>query len=139
MSAYFNCDSFNFSLFSYLLSAKNSLLISFSKFFGQLISGSTRENKYLFISKMENLQKRGYIYNSCIKSKMRRKLENLWKACKKKVSEFKISELITSFSTPSPWSLAFTILLMTTMVFFIVITIGKVRDPGTLSYLTENS
>ena len=78
-------------------------------------------------------------YNSCIKSKTRRKLENLRKACEKKVSEFKISELITSFSTSSPGSLTFTILLMTTRVFFIVITIGKVRDPGTLSYLTDNS
>ena len=72
-------------------------------------------------------------YNSCIKSKTRRK------ACEKKVSEFKISESITSFSTSSPGSLTFTILLMTTRVFFIVITIGKVRDPGILSYLTGNS
>ena len=66
-------------------------------------------------------------YNSYIKSKTRRKLANLRKAFKKKVSEFKISELITSFSTS-----------MTARVFFIVIDIGKVGDPGTLSYhLTE--
>ena len=73
-----------------------------------------------------------------IKSKTRRKLENLRKACEKMVSEFKISKIITSFSTSSPGSLAFTILLMTTRVFFIVISIGKVGDPETLSYLTDN-
>ena len=74
-----------------------------------------------------------------IKFKTRRKLENLRKSCEKRVSEFKISELITSSSTSSPGSLVFTILLMTTRVFFIVISIGKVRDPETLSYVTDNS
>ena len=53
-------------------------------------------------------------------------------------SEFKIPESITSFLTSSPGSLTFTI-LFTTRVFFIVITIGKARDLGTLSYLTDNS
>ena len=74
-----------------------------------------------------------------IEFKTRRKLENLRKSCEKRVSEFKISELITSSSTSSPGSLVFTILLMTTRVFFIVISIGKVRDPETLSYVTDNS
>ena len=74
-----------------------------------------------------------------IKFKTRRKLENLRKSCEKRVSEFKISELITSSSTSSPGSLVFTILLMTTRVFFIVTSIGKVRDPETLSYVTDNS
>ena len=74
-----------------------------------------------------------------IKPKTRRKLENLRKACEKRVSEFKISELITSFSTISPGSLAFMILLMMTRVFFIVISIGKVTDPDTLNYLTDKS
>ena len=78
-------------------------------------------------------------YKSYIKFETRRKLKNLRKACEVKVSEFKISELIPSFSTPSPGSLAFTILLMTTRVFFIVITTRKVRDPGTLSYVADNS
>ena len=97
------------------------------------------QNKYLFISKCgKPLKTRLHIIRQ-IKSKTRRKLENLRKTCEKRVSEFKISELITSFSTSSPGSLAFTILLMTTRVFFIVISIGKVRDPETLSYLTDNS
>ena len=61
-------------------------------------------------------------------------------AKKKKVSEFKVSELVTSFSITSPKSLVFTIVLMTMRVFFVVNTIGKARDPGTLSYqLTDNS
>ena len=97
------------------------------------------QNKYLFIAKCgKPLKTRLHIIRK-IKSKTRRKLENLRKACEKRVSEFKISELITSFSTSSPGSLAFTILLMTTRVFFIVISIGKMRDPETLSYLTDNS
>ena len=43
--------SFNVSYFSCLLSVKNSLLILFPEVFSQLICGSTRQNKYLFISK----------------------------------------------------------------------------------------
>ena len=97
------------------------------------------QNKYLFISKCgKPLKTRLHIIRE-IKSKTRRKLENLRKACEKRVSEFKISELITSFSTISPGSLAFMILLMMTRVFFIVISIGKVTDPDTLNYLTVKS
>ena len=97
------------------------------------------QNKDLFISKCgKSLKTRLHIIRA-IKSKKRRKLENLRKACEKRISKFKISELITSFSTSYPGSLALAILLMTTRVFFIVISIGKVRDPETLSYLTDNS
>ena len=76
---------------------------------------------------MENLWKRDYI-NSCIKSKIRRKLANLQKAYEKKVSKFKFSELATSFLTSSPGYLAFRIVLMTTSVFFVVSTIGDYRE-----------
>ena len=100
------------------------------------------QNKYLFISKCGKISKplktRLHIIPE-IKSKTRRKLENLRKACKRRFSKFKISQLITSFSTSSPGFLAFTMLLMTTKVFFIVISIGKVTDLETLSYLTDNS
>ena len=86
---------------------------------------ATKQNKYLFISKSgKPLETRLHII--CASNPR----------CGDK---FKISELITSFPTPSPGSLAFTILLMTTRIFFIIITVGKVRDPGTLSYLTDNS
>ena len=75
-----------------------------------------------------------------IKSKSRGKLATLQEACEKKVSEFKISELVTSFSISSPESLVFTIVLMTMKVFLGVNTIGKTRDPGALTYhLTGNS
>ena len=77
--------------------------------------------------KVENLWKRDYI-NSCIKSKIRRKLANLQKAYEKKVSKFKFSELATSFSTSSPGYLAFRIALMTTSVFFVINIIGDYRE-----------
>ena len=82
----------------------------------------------LFHIKMWKTSRNEVIYNSCIKSKTRRILENLRKTCEKKVSEFKISALITSFSTSSPWSLAFTILLMTTRVFLIRVFFIKLPD-----------
>ena len=118
-------DSFNYSLFSCLVRVKNSFLISFPEFFGQLICGSTRQNKYLFISKSGK--------------PLETRLHIICASNPKCGDKFKISELITSFPTPSPGSLAFTILLMTTRIFFIIITVGKVRDSGTLSYLTDNS
>ena len=115
-------DSFNFSLFSCLLSVENSLLTSLT-----LWKYASKEVP-LHIKKWE-ISRNEVTYNSYIKSKTRRKLVNLRKACKRRVSEFKISELITSFSTS-----------MTARIFFIVINIGKVRDPGTLSYhVTDNS
>ena len=52
----------------------------------------------------------------------------------KKVPEFKVSKLATSFSTSSPGSLVLSIVLMTPRVSFVFNNIGKTRDPGTLSY-----
>ena len=64
----------------------------------------------------------------------------LYKKLAKKVSEIKVSELVTLFSISSPGSLVFTIVLMATKIFFGVNAIGKVKDPGTLSYhWTSNS
>ena len=76
----------------------------------------------------------------CIKFKTRGKLATLHKAGEKKVSEFKVSEMVTSFSISSPVSLVFMIVLMTMRVYFVVNTIGKTRNSGTLScQLTGNS
>ena len=58
----------------------------------------------------------------------------LYKKLAKKVSEIKVSELVTLFSISSSGSLALTIVLMATKIFFVVNTIGKARDPGTLGY-----
>ena len=89
--------------------------------------------------KVKNIWKRDYIA-FCIKSKTRVKLATLQEAGERKVSELKVSELVTSFSILSPGSLVFKIVLMTMRFFFVVNTIGKARDPGTLSYqLTDNS
>ena len=46
-------ESFNFSLFWRILGVKNGMLIPFPRRFWLLICGSTRQNKYLFISKSE--------------------------------------------------------------------------------------
>ena len=78
--------------------------------------------------------------HSCIKSKTKGKLATLQEACEIKVSEFKVSELGTSFSISSLGSLVFTTVLMTMRVFFVFNTIENARDPATLSYqLTANS
>ena len=129
--------SFNFSLFSCLLSVKDSLLISFPEVFGYMTCESKRQNKYLFISKSGNpIETRLNIIRAL--NPRQKKTWKFTKSLRENGSEFKISELITSFSTSPPGSLAFVILLMTTRVFFILITIGKVRDPGILSYLIDN-
>ena len=70
----------------------------------------------------------------------RGKLATLQEGCKKKGFRIQSSELVTSFSISFPGSLVFTIVLMTMRVFFVVNTIGKARDPGTLSFqLIDNS
>ena len=46
-------ESFNFSLFSRVLGVKNGMPIPFPRRFWLLICGSTRQNKYFFISKSE--------------------------------------------------------------------------------------
>ena len=90
--------------------------------------GSTWQNKYLFISKSgKPLEKRLLIIRA-LNPRPRGNLKTYEKLAKKKVSEFKISALITSFSTSSPWSIAFTILLMTTRVFLIRVFFIKLPD-----------
>ena len=62
------------------------------------------------------------------------------KLVKIRVSEFKVSELVTSFLISSPGSLVFTIVSMIMRALLVVSTIGKTRGSGTLSYqLTGNS
>ena len=87
----------------------------------------TRTSSY---QKVKNIWKRDYTA-FCIKSKTRGKLATLQETGAKKVFEFKVSELVTSFSTSSPESLVFKIVLMTMRVFFVANTIGKARDPST--------
>ena len=96
------------------------------------VHDKTRTSSY---QKVKNIWKRAF----SIKSKTRVKLATLQEAGEKKVSGFKVSELVTPFSISSPGSLVFKIVLMTMRVFFVVNTVRKARDPGTLSYqLTDN-
>ena len=79
-------------------------------------------------------------YHSCFKSKSKEKFATLREVCEKKFSELQISELFTSFSISIPASLLFKIVLITMRDFFVVNTIVKARDQGTLSHrLTSNS
>ena len=133
-------ESFNFSLFSRVLRVKNSILISFPRSFW-LVNMWKYVTKQVFLHtiKVKNIWKE-ITQHSCIKSKTRRKLATMQEACQKKVSEFKVSGLVTSFPILFPGSLVFTIALMTVRVFFVVNTIRKARNLGTLSYqLTSNS
>ena len=75
-----------------------------------------------------------------LKNLQQRKLATLQEVGEKKISEFKVSEVVTSFSISSPGSLVFTIVLITVRVFFVVNNIGQAREPGRLSYhLVGNS
>ena len=56
------------------------------------------------------------------------------KLTQKNISEFKVSELVTSFSISYLGSLVFTMVLMTMRVFSVVNNTGKARDSGTSSY-----
>ena len=120
-----------------VLGIKNGIPIPFPRSFWLLICGSTRQNKYFFISKSEkHLETRLHSIHAYLMRKTCIFTRNL----RKKVSECKVSELFTSFSISSSVSLVFMIVLMTMRFFFVVNTIGKARDPGTLSYqLTGNS
>ena len=132
-------ESFNFLLFSHVLGVKNGMPILFPRNFWLLICGSTRQIKYFFISKSEKHLETRLHRPKTIKSKTKEKLACLQKACEKKVFEFKVSELFTSFLISSPESLVFTIVLMTMRVFFVVNTTRKARDPGILSYQLTGS
>ena len=137
MCVLFVDKSFDFSLFSRVLRVKSSMPILLPRSFW-LVDMWKYVTKFSY-QKLKNTWNE-ITQHSCIKSKTRGKLATLQEACEKKVSEFKVSELVTSFSISSPGSLVFTIVLMTLRVFFVVNTIGKARDPETLDYqLTENS
>ena len=130
-------ESFNFSLFSRVLGVKNGMPIPFPRSFWLLICGSMRQNKYFFMSKSEkHLETRLHD----IRAYLIRKTCVFTRSLQKKVSEFNVSELVTSFSISSTGPLVFSMVLMTMRVFFVVNTIGKARDARTLNcQLTDNS
>ena len=135
-------ESFNFSLFSRVLRVKNSMPIPFPWRFCLVNMWKYATKQVLLHIKKWKTSENEITQHLCIKSKTRGKLATLQEACEKKVSEFKISELVTSFSMSSPGSLVFTIVLKAMRVFFVVNTIRKARDLGfrPLRYqLTGNS
>ena len=142
MSVLFLDESFNFSLFSRVLRVKNNMPILFPQSFWLVDMKKYATKQVLFQIKKQKTSGNQITQHSCIKSKTRGKLATLQEACEKKVSESKVSELVTLFSISSPGSLVFTIVLMIMRVLFVVNTFRKARDPGfrPLSYqLTGNS
>ena len=134
----FVCEwKFQFLVILNVLGVKNGMPIPFPRSFWLLICGSMRQNKYFFMSKSEkHLETRLHD----IRAYLMRKTCVFTRSLQKKVSEFNVSELVTSFSISSTGPLVFSMVLMTMRVFFVVNTIGKARDAGTLNYqLTGNS
>ena len=139
MCVLFLDESFNFPLLSCVLRVKNSMTIPFPGRFWLVDMWKYATKQKLLHIKKGNASGNEITQHSCIKSKTRGKLASLQETCKRKVSEFRISKLVTSFSISSPKSLVFTTALMTMRIFFVITNIGKARDPATLCYqLTDN-
>ena len=97
-------ESFNFSLFLLVLKVKNSMPIPFPWRFWLDMWKCTTKQEHLHIKKWKTPGNE-ISQHSCIKCKSRGKLVTLQEAGKKKVSGFKVSELVTSFSISSRGSL----------------------------------